>query len=154
MCFAWIDSFGSQDGDHAPNDETYGQDHFRHRGSRPGVRTSHRVFLCTLGQLCARTPTLLMKPTGACCWPTYALDGVVCHSVRPAHRTAPAHRCVGLLKAGGMETMLHGCVTWSPTLAHLAIPRAAHRRLLLRCIGWKRKPRDGYHMLSYARGTG
>ena len=35
-------------------------------------------------------------------------------------------------------------------MAHLAMLRTAHRRLLRRCIGWKRKPRDGYHMLSYA----
>ena len=49
-----------------------------------------------------------------------------------------------------METMLYECVTWSPTVAHLAIPRKTHHRLLLRCIGWKWKHNDGYHMLSYA----
>ena len=35
-------------------------------------------------------------------------------------------------------------------MAHLAILRTAHHRLLLRCVGWKIKHRDGYHMLSYA----
>ena len=35
-------------------------------------------------------------------------------------------------------------------MAHLAILRTAHYRLLLRCIGWKRKRRDGYHKLRYA----
>ena len=46
--------------------------------------------------------------------------------------------------------MLYGCVTWSTIVAHLAILRKCPHRLLLRCIGWKKKPRDGYHMLSYA----
>ena len=35
-------------------------------------------------------------------------------------------------------------------MAHLAILRKTHHRLLLRCIGWKRKHGDGYHVLSYA----
>ena len=55
-----------------------------------------------------------------------------------------------MLKAEVIETMLYGCVTWGPTVAHLAMLRKAHHRLLLRCIGWNRKRRDGYHMLSYA----
>ena len=42
------------------------------------------------------------------------------------------------------------CVTSSPTVAHLAIQHKTHHRLLLRCIGWKRKHGDGYHVLSYA----
>ena len=49
-----------------------------------------------------------------------------------------------------IETMLYGCVTWSPTAAHLAILRKTHDRLLLRYIGWKRKHGDDYHVLSYA----
>ena len=60
-----------------------------------------------------------------------------------------AHRS-GMLKAEVMETMLYDeCVTWSPTVPHLAILRTAHHRFLLRCVGWNRKPRHGYHMLSY-----
>ena len=63
---------------------------------------------------------------------------------------APLQLKIRMLKAEFMETMLNGCVTWSPTVAHLAILRTAHHRLLLRCIRWKRKRRDCYHMLSYA----
>ena len=48
------------------------------------------------------------------------------------------------------ETMLYGCISWSPTVAHLAILRTAHHGLPLRCIGWKIKLCDGYHMFSYA----
>ena len=63
--------------------------------------------------------------------------------------TVPLRHKVWMLKAEVMETMLYGCVTWSPTVTHLAILRTAHHRLLLRCIRWKKKRRDGYHMLSY-----
>ena len=59
---------------------------------------------------------------------------------------APLRLKVGMLKYQAMETMLNECVTWSPTVAHFAILRASHCLLLLRCIGWKRKPRDGYHI--------
>ena len=55
-----------------------------------------------------------------------------------------------MLKAEIMRTMLYGSVTWSPTVVYLAILRTAHRRLLLRCIGWKRKRHDSYYMLCFA----
>ena len=64
--------------------------------------------------------------------------------------TAPLWIKVRMLEAEVMATMLYGCVVWSLTEAHLAILRTAHHLLLLRCIGRKRKPRDSYHMLSYA----
>ena len=47
-------------------------------------------------------------------------------------------------------TIIYGCVTSSPTVAHLAILRTAHHWLLHRCLRWKRRPRDGYHVPSYA----
>ena len=55
-----------------------------------------------------------------------------------------------MLKAAVMETMLYGSVTWSPAVAHLAQLRTAHHRLLLRCLAYKRKRRNGHHMLAYA----
>ena len=56
-----------------------------------------------------------------------------------------------MLKAEVMETVLYGCVTWTPTVPHSVILRTANPNpFLLRCIGWKRKPRGGYCMLSYA----
>ena len=45
-------------------------------------------------------------------------------------------------------------VTRRPTVAHLAILRTGHDRVLLRCIGRRRKRRDAYHMLSYADELG
>ena len=41
--FVGIDSFGSQDGDHVPGDETYGQGPFRYRGSLLGVQTNRQA---------------------------------------------------------------------------------------------------------------
>ena len=50
--------------------------------------------LCTLGQQCARTPTLLLKSTGACCWPTYVPSGIVCHcTTSPRHRSGSNYGC-------------------------------------------------------------
>ena len=65
-------------------------------------------------------------------------------TVQPVHRTAPI-RSIGMRKAEVMETM-YEYVACSPTVGHLAILRTAHHRLLLRCIGWMKKRRDGYHM--------
>ena len=65
--------------------------------------------------------------------------------------TAPLRLKLRIFKAEVMETMLYGCVTWSPTAAHAVVLRAAHYRLLLRCIGWKRKLATIItYMLSYA----
>ena len=47
-------------------------------------------------------------------------------------------------------TMPYGCITLSLAVAHLAILRTAHDRLLVRYIGEKRNRRDGHHMLSCA----
>ena len=63
---------------------------------------------------------------------------------------APLWLQVQMLEGGVVEIMLYGCVTWSPTVTHLAILRTVHRRFLLRCIGWNRKPCDGSHMFPYA----
>ena len=66
--------------------------------------------------------------------------------------TAPLRLKLRIFKAEVMETMLYGCVTWSPTVTRLAILRTAHHRLPLRNIGWKKKRCEGYYMSSYADG--
>ena len=86
ISFVWIDRFGNQDEDHVPDGETYGQG-FSLLG-QPAWYTNKPPSLFTLGQLCARTPTLLPKSTGACCWSTYVSDGIVCdHTTNPPHRS-------------------------------------------------------------------
>ena len=59
------------------------------------------------------------------------------------------HLKVRVLKAEVLETLLHGCVTWSPSKADYDRLRNVHHQMLLRCLGWqKRKRKD--HILSNA----
>ena len=87
------------------------------------------------------------------------------HRGRPAHtqrmmqvsevhpRTEPpterSHRAqVRMLRAEVLETMLYGCVTWSPRACHYDTLRRAHHRFLTRCIGWRKHNRAD-HLISY-----
>ena len=56
---------------------------------------------------------------------------------------------VRLLKAEVVETLLYGCVTWSPKKPDYGRLRRVHRSMLLRCLGWRKRKRDD-HTLSYA----
>ena len=48
-----------------------------------------------------------------------------------------------MLKAEVLETLLYGCVTWSPRACHYDTLRRAHHSFLTRCIGWRnRNPTD------------
>ena len=56
---------------------------------------------------------------------------------------------VRMLKAEVLETLLYGCVTWSPSKSDYRRLQKAHHQMLLRCLGWrKRKHKDP--ILSYA----
>ena len=54
-----------------------------------------------------------------------------------------------MLKAEAMETLLYGCVTWSPSKADYDRLRKVHHQMLLRCLGWRKRKREG-HIWSYA----
>ena len=56
---------------------------------------------------------------------------------------------VRLLKAEVIETLLYGCMTWSPKKPGYDRLRQAHHSMLLRCPGWRKRKRDD-HTLSYA----
>ena len=43
-----------------------------------------------------------------------------------------------MLRAEVLETMLYGCVTWSPRACHYETLRRALHRFLTRCIGWRK----------------
>ena len=62
--------------------------------------------------------------------------------------SAPLELKIRMLKAEVLETMLYGCVTWSPRTCHYDTLRRAHHRFLTRCIGW-RKPNCADHPISY-----
>ena len=53
-----------------------------------------------------------------------------------------------MLRAEVLETMLYGCVTWSPRACHYDTLRRAHHRFLTRCIGWRKHNRAD-HPISY-----
>ena len=56
---------------------------------------------------------------------------------------------VRLLKAEVVETLLYGCMTWSPNKPDYDRLRRVHYCMLLRCLGWRKRKRDD-HTLSYA----
>ena len=50
--------------------------------------------------------------------------------------SAPLELKIRMLRAEVLETMLYGCVTWSPHACHYDTLRRAYHRFLTRCIGW------------------
>ena len=56
---------------------------------------------------------------------------------------------VRLLKAEVVETLLYGCITWSPKKPDYDRLRQVQRSMLLRRLGWRKRKRDD-HTLSYA----
>ena len=54
-----------------------------------------------------------------------------------------------MLKAEVLETLLHGCVNWSPSKADYGRLRKVHHQMLLRRLGWLKRKRED-HILSYA----
>ena len=53
-----------------------------------------------------------------------------------------------MLRAEVLETMLYGCVTWSPRACHYDTLRRAHHSFLTHCIG-RRKHNRASHPISY-----
>ena len=53
-----------------------------------------------------------------------------------------------MLRAKVLETMLYGCITWSPRACRYDTLRRAHHRFLTRCIGWRKHNRAD-HPVSY-----
>ena len=62
--------------------------------------------------------------------------------------SAPLELKIYMLRAEVLETMLYGCVTWSPLACHYDTLRRAHHRFLTCCIGW-RKDNRADHPISY-----
>ena len=48
-----------------------------------------------------------------------------------------------------VETLLSGCMTWSPNKLDYDRLRRVHHSMLLRCLGWRKRKRDD-HTLSHA----
>ena len=52
--------------------------------------------------------------------------------------SAPLKLKIQMLRAGVLEAMLYGCVTWSPRACHYDTLRPAYHSFLTRCIGWRK----------------
>ena len=61
--------------------------------------------------------------------------------------SAPLELKVRMLRVKVLETMLYGCVTWSPRACHYDT-RRAHHRFLTRCISWRMHNRANHDFLS------
>ena len=62
--------------------------------------------------------------------------------------SVPLELRIRMLRAEVLETMLHGCVTWSPRACHYDTLRREHHGFLTRCIGWRKHNRAD-HPISY-----
>ena len=62
--------------------------------------------------------------------------------------SAPLELKIRMLRAEVLETMMYGCVTWSPRACHYDTLRRAQYRFLTRCIGWRKHNRAD-HPISY-----
>ena len=62
--------------------------------------------------------------------------------------SAPLELKIRMLRAEVLETMLYGCVTWSPRACRYDSLRRAHDRFLTPCIGWRKHIRAD-HPISY-----
>ena len=62
--------------------------------------------------------------------------------------SVPLELRIRMLRAEVLETMLYGCVTWSPRACHYDTLRRAHHGFLTCCIGWRKHNRAD-HPISY-----
>ena len=62
--------------------------------------------------------------------------------------SAPLELKIRMLRPEVLETMLYGCVTWSPRACHYDTLRRVHHRFLTRSIGWRKHNRAD-HPISY-----
>ena len=66
-------------------------------------------------------------------------------------KTAPLTLKARILKAKVIETMLCECVTWTLSAQHFGRFRSVDHQVLLRVIGFQRRQRADYTILSYAK---
>ena len=62
--------------------------------------------------------------------------------------SVPLELKIRMLRAEVLETVLHGCVPWSPRACHYDTLHRVYHRFLTRCIGW-RKHSHADHLISY-----
>ena len=127
-----------------PGNQRRGEGVLHNQCSRPGIQTIEFVYL---GGAIIADRDLSIELTRRlqrawACFQRYKM-GI---SDRPGVRLRLKVR---LLKAEVVETLLYGCMTWSPGKPDYDRLRRVHHSMLLRCLGWRKRKRDD-HPLSYA----
>ena len=69
-------------------------------------------------------------------------------SMSPSPTASTLRLKVRLLKAEMVETLPYGCMTWSPKNPDYERLRRVHRSMLLRCLGRRKRKRDGHNLSS------
>ena len=118
--------------------------HIQRRGSGPGVQPDERVCI-PWGNVNHNADLSIEVDrrirNAWCSFRKYTLELYD----RPS---APLELKIRMLRAEVRETMLYGCVAWSPRACHYDTLRRAHHRFLTRCIGWRKHNRAD-HPVSY-----
>ena len=131
--------------DQGPGKTKAGASVFHNQSNRLAIQTSNRV--CVLGgDITADTdPSLEITRRLQRAWACFQRCKMEIY-VRPGVRLRLKVR---LLKPEVVETLLYGCITWSPDKPDYDWLRRVHRSMILRCLGWRKRKRDD-DTLSYA----
>ena len=145
-CVLGVRAYGLQreNRDYVPANLRRGEGVLHNQCSRPSIQTIEFVYLG--GAITAdRDLSIEIKRRLQRAWAFFQRYKMKIYD-RPGVRLRLKMR---LLKAEVVETLLYGCMTWSPNKPEYDRPRRVHHSMLLRCLGWRKQKRD-HHTLSYA----
>ena len=111
--------------------------HIQRRGSGPGVQPNRRVRIPRGG----RPPQCRPLHRGQSAHTQRIVQLPEVHPQLDDRPSAPLELKIRMLKAGVLETVLYGCVTWSPRTCHYDTLRRAHHSFLTHCVGWRKNNR-------------
>ena len=118
--------------------------HIQRRGGGPGIHPNEQVPMPRGERLPQCRPA--HRGQSAHTKRMVQLPGVYPRSVRPTERSPELK--IRMLRAEVLQTMLHGCVAWSPRACHYNTLRRIHHSFLTRGIGWRKKNQT-YHPVSF-----
>ena len=119
--------------------------HIQYRGSGFGVQPDERVCVYLVGNVNQNANlSIEVDRRVRNAWCSFRKCTLELYD-RPS---APLELKIRMLRAEVLETMLYGCVTWSPRACHYDTLHRVHHRFLTRCIGWRMHNRAD-HPISY-----
>ena len=121
--------------------------HIQRKGSGPGIQPDERVCIPRgkrqpYADLSIEVNRRIRNKW--CSFRKYTLE--LCD--RPS---APLELKTRMLRAEVLETMLYGCVMWSPRASHYDTLRRVHHRFLTRCIGRRKHKRADHPIPIWTR---